>query len=329
MSDPELILVTGANGFVGSHLTEALLAQGYRVRCMVRKSSDCSFIAHLPVEWAYADLQDDTALHQACRGVSAICHNASLTRAVDKETFLRVNTRGTEVLAQAALEVAPNLRRFVYISSQGAAGPSLDASDYVDEGRPVQPLGWYDQSKLAAEQALLAMKERLPLTIIRPAPVFGPRDRDFFAYFDLVKHHLGLALAGERRISLIYVHDLVTLILLALEKEVARGQVYFACNAAHSYREFCESVAEALNKRTLNISLPLAALKVIALGARVQERLTGQPALLNEQRLLNVRQPYWLCSNGKARRELGFVPEYDLESAVRETANWYLEHGWL
>jgi nucleoside-diphosphate-sugar epimerase len=84
-----------------------------------------------------------------------------------------------------------------------------------------------------------------------------------------------------------------------------------------------------LDKRTLNISLPLAALKVIALGAKVQERLTGQPALLNEQRLLNMRQPYWLCSNEKARRELGFMPGYDLETAVQETANWYLENGWL
>jgi dihydroflavonol-4-reductase len=329
VTDRGLVLVTGANGFIGSHLTEALLAQGYRVRCMVRGSSDCRFIAHLPVEWAYADLQEEEALGQACSGVKAICHCASLTRALDKETFLRVNTKGAEMLAQAALEEAPGLERFVYISSHGAVGPSRDIEDYVNEKRPGQPLGWYDQSKWAAEQALLAMNERLPLTIIRPAAVFGPRDRDFFAYFDLVKHHLSLALAGERRISLIYVHDLVALILLAMENEAALGEIYFGCNTAHSYQEFSEAVVKALDKRTLKVTLPLVALQVIGLGANVQERLTGRPALLNEQRLLNMRQPYWLCSNGKARRELGFVPQYDLETAVQKTARWYIEHGWL
>jgi len=327
--EPPLVLVTGANGFIGSHLTEALLARGYRVRCMVRKSSDCTFIAQLPVEWAYVDLQESAALRQACRGVTAICHCASMTRALDLQTFLRINTEGTANLARAALEEAPGLWRFVYISSQGAVGPSQGASDYVDEFRPGRPLGWYDKSKWAAEQALLTMDGSLPVTIIRPAAVFGPRDRDFFAYFDLVKHHLSLALAGERWISLIYVHDLVSLILLTLEKEVALGQTYFGCNTAHSYREFSEAVAGALDKRTLNITLPLEALKVIALGAKVQERLTGKPALLNEQRLLNMRQPYWLCSNEKARQELGFVPEHDLETAIGETADWYLEHGWL
>ena len=322
-------MVTGANGFIGSHLTEALLARGYRVRCMVRRSSDCTFIAHLPVEWAYADLRDSAALRQACRGVTAICHCASMTRAVNLETFLRVNTEGTEALAQAAVDEARELRRFVYISSQGAVGPSQGTHDYVDEERLGQPLGWYDKSKWAAEQALLERNKPLPLTIIRPAAVFGPRDRDFFAYFDLVKHHLSLALAGERRISLVYVHDLVSLILLVLEKEAALGQTYFGCNTAHSYQEFSDAVARVLDKWTLKITLPLWVLKVIALGAKVQERLTGQPALLNEQRLLNMRQPYWLCSNEKARRELGFAPKYDLETAIQETADWYLENGWL
>jgi nucleoside-diphosphate-sugar epimerase len=329
MAERELVLVTGANGFVGSHLTEALLARGYRVRCMVRESSDCTFIAHLPVEWIYADLRDHAALRQACRGVVVICHCASMTRARDQETFFQVNTKGTEALAEAALEEAPGLRRFLYISSVGAVGPSQGPDDYVDESRTGQPLGWYDKSKWAAEQALLSMKERLPLTIIRPAAVFGPRDRDLFAYFELVKHHLGLALAGDRRLSLVYVHDLVALILLALEKQAALGQTYFACNAAHSYKEFSNVVARALDKRIVYIGLPLWVLRVIALGANAQERVTGQPALLNEQRLLNMRQPYWLCSSEKARRELGFAPQYTLETAVRETANWYIEHGWL
>lgn len=325
-----MILVTGANGFVGSHLTEALLAQGHQVRCLVRRTSDLRHIEHLPVEWAYGDLRDVGSLSAACRGVDMVCHCAALTRALDEETFQRTNADGTLALAQASLQTSPDLERFLYLSSQTAAGPSRAAGDLVDESRPPQPITWYGKSKWAAEQGLLALADRLPLTIVRASAIYGPRDRDFFTYFELVKRGLSLRLGrDERRVSLIYVLDLVRLILLALEQPEAIGQTYFGCGSAHSYTEMSEAIARALGKRPLRITVPLAALTPIGLWSRVQARLTGKPALLNGQRILDMRQPYWLCSGEKARRELGFVPEYDLETAVKETANWYLANNWL
>ncbi len=331
MEAPEFrVLVTGASGFVGSHLTEALLARGYRVRCMVRRTSDLTFIQHLPVEWAYADVRDAESLHSACQDVDIVCHCAALTRALDQETFLRVNAQGTEALARAAMTANPNLHRFLYISSQSAAGPSKGAEDFRDEARLPQPLNWYSKSKLAGEEALLSMGDRLPLTIIRPSAIFGPRDRDFFAYFHLVKWHLELKLGqADRWYSFIYVRDLVELILLALENGIALGQTYFGSGPAHTYAELAETIGRAMDKRVLRIPLPEAILTPIALGAKVQERLTGRPALLNEQRVRDMRQPYWLCSGEKARRELGFEARYTLESAIEETADWYRESGWL
>ncbi len=297
---------------------------------MVRRSSDLTFIRHLPVEWAYGDLGDAESLRQACIGVDAICHCAALTRALDEETFLRFNARGTEALARAAIEENPDLQRFLYVSSQGVAGPSQGADDFMDESRPPHPLNWYTKSKLAAEQALLALNPDLPLTIIRPSPVFGPRDRDVFAYFELVNRHLQLQLGrSDRWYTLIYVRDLVELILLALENEAALGQTYNGCGKAYTYAQLSEAITRVMKKRTLRITLPEAVLIPIALGAKVQERLTGRPALLNEQRVLDMQQPYWLCSGEKARQELGFEPQYDLETAVQETADWYRENGWL
>jgi nucleoside-diphosphate-sugar epimerase len=297
---------------------------------MVRRTSDLTFIRHLPVEWSYTDVRDTDSLDQACQGVDAICHCAALTRALDQETFLRVNAQGTEALAQAAARTSPALQRFLFVSSQAAAGPSRGADDIVDESRPPQPITWYGVSKLAAEQVLLRMDDHFPLTIIRPSPVFGPRDRDFFAYFDLVKHGLQLKLGRhERQVSLVYVRDLVELIVLALQSEAAVGQTYFGCGQPSSYTELSQTIAKAFNKRTLRITLPVAALAFISLGARLQERLTGRPALLNEQRILDMRQSYWLCSGEKARQELGFTVRYDLETAVQETAAWYRGNGWL
>jgi dihydroflavonol-4-reductase len=325
-----LVLVTGANGFIGSHLTEALLARGYRVRCMVRQTSDLKYLQDLPVEWAHANLSDAEQLRAACQDVDMVCHCAALTRALDQETFLRINADGTEELALAAMEANPGLQRFLYVSSQTAAGCAEGPDDFIDESRAPQPLDWYGKSKWAAEQALHALDGELPITIVRPTAVFGPRDQDVFTYFELVNRHLELSLGrDERWVSLIYVRDLVDLILLALESEAAVGETYFASAWATTYNEVGRILARVMDKWTLRVTVPLVALGPIVLWAKVQERLTGKPALLNEQRLLNMRQPYLICSGEKARRELGFAPKYDLETAVEETASWYKEHDWL
>jgi nucleoside-diphosphate-sugar epimerase len=325
-----LVLVTGANGFIGSHLTEAMLARGYRVRCMVRPTSNTGYIHHLPVEWVQAELEEPEQLRAACEGVDVVCHCAALTRALDQETFLRVNAGGTEALARAAMEANPALQRFLYVSSLTAAGSAQGPDDFFDESRAPRPLDWYGNSKWAAEQALHALDGRLPVTILRPTVVFGPRDRDVFAYFDLVNKHLELSLGREERwVSLIYVHDLVELMILALESEAAIGQTYFATGWATTYTEVGRMLARVMEKWTLRVTVPLAALEPIVLVAKVQERLTGKPALLNEQRVLNMRQPYLICSGDKAQRELGFATKDDLETALEETANWYRENGWL
>ena len=335
MTEPaDLVLVTGANGFVGSHLVEALLARGCRVRCMVRRTSDLAFIQHLPVEWAHADLCDGDGLRAAVRGTDAVCHLAALTRTLDEETCLRVNAHGAEALARACLEANPGPTRFLFVSSVAAAGPSDGPGDLMDESRPPRPVTWYGKSKLAAERALQGAAGeadgRLPLTIVRPVAVYGPRDRDFRAYFRAIKLRLNLQLGqSERYVSLIYVRDLVDLLVRALEQEQAVGQTYFGCGSLSTYAEFAGTIARALDRRPVRINVPLAALGPLAAVSKVQGRLTGRPPLLNDQRLIDVRQRSWLYSGDKARRELGFEARYDLATGVRETAEWYRREGWL
>ncbi len=297
---------------------------------MVRRTSNLRFIQDLPVEFVNADLEDGASLKQACQGADIICHCAALTRAKTEERFFRTNTHGTILLAHTCLEANADLRRFVFLSSHTAVGPSLAEDDYVDESSAPRPITWYGRSKWEAERALLSVADRLPLTVIRAAAVFGPRDRDFLTYFAFVKRGLKLKLGlSQRQISLIYVRDLVDLVLLALESEAAVGQTYFGCGTASTYSEFSDMVAEALDRRALRVILPEAVLTPMTLWSRIQARITGQVPLLNDQRIQDLRQPYWLCSGERARRELGFVTQYDLEAAVRETADWYVRKGWI
>jgi nucleoside-diphosphate-sugar epimerase len=326
----ERVLVTGANGFVGSHLVEALLAQGYQVRCLVRRSSDITFIRHLPVEWAYGDIARGEGLEAACDGVDAVCHFAGATKAHDRETYFRVNAEGTRHLLAVCERGAPRLRRFVYASSVAASGPSPDGHP-VDESHPPQPLTYYGQSKLQGERFCHKYADRLSVVILRASPIYGPRERDIYFYFQTVNRGVKLLLGrGERRASLIFVQDLVSLTLRVLEDDRAVGQTYFVAEGRdYDWRQISDLIAAALDKRAVRVVLPEGLVPTIAALAGLQARLTGQPALLNDQKLIELRQRYWVYSAEKARRELGFEAQYDLATGMHLTAQWYRENGWL
>jgi len=328
--DQGCVLVTGANGFVGSHLVEALLTQGYSVRCLVRPTSDLGFIHHLPVEWAYGDVARDEGLVAACAGVDAVCHLAGATKARDRESYFRANAEGTRHLLAASAHAAPGLRRFVYVSSLAAAGPAT-AGCPIDESHLPHPLTFYGQSKLQGEQFCREYASRLPVVILRPAAVYGPRERDIYFYFQMVNRGIKLLLGrGERRASFVFVSDLAALISRVLADEQAIGQTYFVADQeSYDWLQVSELVAEALGKRTVRLVVPEGVLPLIAAAAGLQARLTRQPALLNDQKLIELRQRYWICSAEKARRELGFETQYNLAAGVRLTAQWYRENGWL
>jgi len=324
------VLVTGANGFVGSHLVKALLAQGYGVRCLVRPTSNLLFIRDLPVEWAYGDVAHDKGLEAACAGMDAVCHFAGDTKARDRETYFHVNAEGTRHLLAACERAAPHLRRFVYASSLAAAGPSPDSRP-IDESHPPQPLTFYGQSKLQGEQFCHEYLDRLPVVILRPSAVYGPRERDIFFYFQMINRGIKLLLGqGERRASFIFAQDLVTLVLRVLEEDRAVGETYFAAEGQdYDWQQLGDWVAKTLDKRAIRLVVPERLLPVIAAVADLQARFTGRPALLNDQKLIELRQRYWICNTDKARRELGFEAQYDLATGLRLTAQWYRENGWL
>lgn len=325
-----LILVTGGNGFVGSHLVEALLAQGHQVRCLVRRTSDLSFIASLPLERIYGALDDGESLERACQGVDGVYHLAGVTKAIDPATYFRVNEQGTRALLEACWRVNPGVRRFVYCSSQAAAGPA-DGPEPLHETCPPRPISHYGRSKLAAEQAVRSYSGRLPVVILRPAPAYGPRERDILASFRLVERGLKLLPGGGvRQISLIYISDLVQLALQVLEDERAVGQTYFACDGVpHDFEEVMNTMATLLGRRPLRVVIPISLLEAFAALGGVWAKLSAKPFLLNDQKVLEMKQRYWLCDAGKARRELGFVPQIDLPTGLARTAHWYREHGWL
>src|SRR5208283_1189048 len=177
------ILITGATGFIGSHLADALHNKGYQLRCLVRTTSSHEWIKHLPVEYAYGGLFDTKALNKAVENVDYIYHVAGLTKAKSRAEYFHGNHIATKNLLDAVLIANPNIKRFVHISSQAAVGPSAGGIP-INEQTPFHPITAYGESKMEAEKECLGRMNKLPITITRPPAVYGPRDKDVFAFFD-------------------------------------------------------------------------------------------------------------------------------------------------
>jgi dihydroflavonol-4-reductase len=324
------VLVTGSNGFIGSTLVERLLQQGHSVRCLVRRSSDLTWLEDLQVEYVYADLTDAPALGHVVSDVERIYHLAGVTKARDEAEYFKGNYEVTLRLLEACKSYGPEGQRFIYVSSQAAAGPSHDFQP-VHESDPAQPISIYGRAKNRAEAAVLAYAGERWATIVRPPSVYGPRDRDVYVYFRSVAKGLLLLLGdGTQKVSLVYVDDLVGGIILAGESAQARGKTYFlSADGAYDWQTIGTAIAKALNKKPLVVRVPSWLLTPVAFFSVLGARITKKPALLNWDKVAEMRQPAWLCSNERAKTELGFKPQVGLDEGIARAAAWYREMGWL
>ena len=324
------VLVTGGNGFIGSTLVEKLLQRGHEVRCLVRRTSDLTWLTGLSVEYVYADLRDAPALGQVVADVARIYHLAGVTKSRDAAGYQSGNEQATRALLAACRDFGPPGQRFIFVSSQAAAGPSLDGRPVRESDAP-QPISLYGRAKLRAEEAVQEYMQTHHAVIVRPPSVYGPRDRDVYVYFKSVAKGILLLLGrGTQKVSLIHVEDLVEGILKAGEAENARGRTYFlSADGEYDWKTIGTAIARALHKRPLVVRVPMWVLTPVAFFSVLGARVTRKPALLNWDKVAEMRQPAWLCSNQRAREELGFAPHISLETGVAQTARWYRARGWL
>jgi len=317
-------LVTGASGFIGSHLTETLLQRGHQVTCVIRKSTNLRWIKHLALDYIRTDLGDIGSCAGRLRGYDYIFHLAGLTKAVREEDFFSVNYSGTLSLLQAVAQANPGLRRFVLVSSLAAAGPSFDGRP-VDETTPPRPVSGYGKSKLKAEEAVRAFGDRIPFTIVRPPAVYGPRDADFLMMFRMINKGI-FPSWGKSLYSMLYATDLVEGIIAAAEHEAAAGETFFLSDhMVYTNEDIAREIGAALGKRAFKISIPRSLLPVIGfLGQKIDKK-----GIINRDRIIDFSYTNWTCDSGRAERELGVRSKTMLREGIQWTADWYRTHQWL
>ncbi len=324
------VLVTGGTGFIGSHLVEALLARGHDVRCLVRDPRRLGWLSEIPsATIVRGGMDEPRALREALRGVDQVYHVAGLTRARTAREFFHVNGEGTRHLVHACLEAPGGPRRLVHLSSLAAVGPMSAATAYAEDvaPRPVSPYGW---SKLQAEATVLAVRDRLHVTVLRPPVVYGPRDRGVLEVARWVARGLLPMPAGpSRTLSLCYVQDLVTALLTAGEARSPSGEVFHvAGDGAFTWEQFGDALGEALGVQPTPVRIPLPILLALATVADAWAWSAGRPAYFSRGKVREAAG-HWRCDTGKARRQLGVIPRVGLRNGAAATVEWYRQAGWL
>jgi len=323
-------LVTGATGFVGSHLVERLLGAGMGVVCLVRPTSDLAALEGMDIERRVADLDDADSLRPAVRGVDYVFHAAGLTRARTRGEYLAVNADGTRRLLEALLAEGVEPRRFVYVSSLAAVGPA-NSPEPPDESAPPRPIDGYGASKLAGERVVLDHAERLAVTIVRPPAVYGPRDRNFLPLLRSTLRLGRMPMVGKpsKQMALAYVSDLAEGLYLAAESHKAVGRTYFIASGNYTMGELVEAVCSVLHlpPRRLRVPSPLA--RLIGEIGQLKWAITGRPQIVSRRKVRDMLQPRWTCSWNRARQELSYREAVNLKEGMRRTVQWYIDHGRL
>lgn len=320
------VLVTGATGFIGSHLVEHLLESGQRVRVLTRPAARAknTLNDHPNLERFPAPLTTD-GMTRAAIGCAVVYHLAGITRASSEAEFMWVNAEGTRA---AAVGAQRNGARLVYVSSLAAAGTGTPAAPRHVTDAPA-PITAYGRSKLEGE---IRVRDTagLEFAIVRPPGVYGERDTDFLFAFQAAKYGLFPVLGNpDRSYTLVYASDLVRSIIACGEQPAALGNTYFAGNAQPvAWKTILETIATVSGKTYKPLALPDFALEIAA-GAGELGRVFGQPGLINRSRQRDLQAPGWVCDVSAAERDLGVICDTPLKTGFSNTLAWYKRHRWL
>src|SRR5687768_7006670 len=248
-------LVTGATGFVGSHLVDALRHGGDEVTAVARSPQKAAALTAAGVRVITGDLHDTKALQRAAEQQDVIFHVAGLVAARDEAEFMWANREGTHnVMAAAAAVGAP---RFVLVSSLAAAGPAPRGAPLSGDESP-RPVTAYGRSKLAAE--ILVRASTLPWSIVRPPIVYGPRDREILKVFRLARLRLAPVFGdGAQELSAVHAADLATALIAVGASPATMGRTYTACHPeVFTTIEFGEAVGAAMGRSVMTVRIPQA-----------------------------------------------------------------------
>ncbi len=322
------ILVTGANGFIGSSLVNELNNSEYNVTALVRKSSNTELLS-TQSKIRYIDYRDQKELQKIFEDHHILVHCAALTRAKKWKDFLEINVELTQKMVELCNRTDA-MQHFIFISSQAAAGPASSLSDPKREADEEKPLTYYGKSKFLAEKYIKKFS-RKNWTILRPVSVYGPGDQDFLQLFKMIKKGFSAQIGFQKKyFQTIYISDLIELIIRTFGNERCYQKTFFLANEPFINEEdFSQIIAKEMDKKIVNIRLPISLISLIAQFLDLLHIFSKRPAVLNRQKVKEFAQRYWLVDTSKTKRILDFSHKSEVSQNIKKTIADYKKRGWL
>ena len=322
------IVITGANGFVGSALTKKLLNSGYEVTCLVRTGSNIDLIEDKR-NIRYINYSNLEEIKLALQDKDILIHVAALTRARKWESFNKINVNLTKIL----LKICNNssIKQFIFLSSQAVAGPSLDEHSGKKEQDSLNPVTMYGKSKLLAEEIIIK-DAKMHWTIIRPVSVYGAGDKDFLELFKMVKNHfVFLNSFRAKYYNLIHIDELIEFIVRTIYNKKTYNEILFAANPqVIKNNELHKLIGKAIKSKTITIRIPEFILFPIAFFLEFFNLIFRKKIpILNRDKVREFKEDYWLVDTTKAKNTLNVKFENKYLINFKETYDWYKIKGWL
>ncbi|RPI75943.1 MAG: NAD(P)-dependent oxidoreductase [Ignavibacteriales bacterium] len=323
-------VVTGASGFVGSHLVDLLLQKNYKVKCIVRKTSNIKWLKDKDIEIHTSELTDKENLRRIFIGADYIFHVAGIVKSKKPEGYFKGNVETTRALLEVALEYKDNIKRFLVVSSQTSSGPSV-LSKPICEDDPCEPITTYGRSKLAQEQLAKSFMDRLPITICKVAAVYGERDTEIFIFFKTFAKGLMTSIGlHDKQVSLLHVADVVRGLYLAAVSENSAGKSYFITSEKfYTWKEVGDVTSKVMSKKPLKVKVPHFIVYTIAAIAQFFSMFSSKAATLNIEKGKDITRSAWISDYRKAYNDFNFKQEVSLEEGIKRTIEWYKQMKWL
>ncbi len=321
-----IVFATGTCGFIGSHIVDNLIDRGYSVGALARGCSDTQFLSTKAKPYKFDTFNPDEVASELT-DIDYFIHIAGLTKSVRSKDYYTINSELVNIWLKACHKYCKKLKKFVLISSIAALGPS---DKPLTENTTPNPTTEYGKSKLLGEKYAEKFMDRMPITIIRPPAVYGPRDKDFLSYFKLASRGF-LPIAGNPKCQVSFIHafDLANGIILAMESDKSTCETFLISDGTIQTREsFAQKLSENFDRKSFTFRIPISILRSIAASNELISKITHKAPLLSFAKARDLINP-WPVDSSKITNILGFKPRYNLDTGLADTARWYRSIGWL